>query len=474
MKPTVKLTLLMSLIVSLPACSLMPDYQRPQPAIEISDSPDTVETAAVSELGWKEFYRDQSLQQLISIALDNNQQLRASSLSVEQLQKQYRIQRAARYPGVDVEGAASRERIPPTVSSVSSGINEQYSVGLGVTAWEIDFFGRIDSLSQSALQQYFASQSARNSLQLSLIAQVADAWFSWQTSHAQYQLAVDTREVREESYRLIEKRFDNGLASELDLRQSETAVHEARVLEAQYQQQANQNFTSLQLLTGQNLDKTEWLADWQQIGQLRDLPANLSSEVLLQRPDVLQAEHQIQSDNADIGVARAAFFPRISLTASLGLVGSAPAQLTETGSRQWQIAPQFTLPLLDWGVNQANLDVAELQKEISIANYQQVIQEAFKEVRDEMEARTTLDEQLKAQNDLTAATGRSLELARSRFDAGVDSYLDVLDAQRSSISSQLSQIDIRLQRLRNQLTLYKALGGGLFETAKSDVDVVAN
>lgn len=462
MKQRLRVVALTGLLLSVSACSFIPDYQRPDPAIQLDDSHDSAELD-VAELGWREFYRDPALQQLITIALENNQQLRASSLSVEQLQKQYRIQRAAQYPAVNVEGSASRERSPEALGfSAGSGISEQYRVGLGITAWEIDFFGRLDSLSKSALQQFFASQAARDSLQLSLIAQVADAWFSWQANLAQYQLAVETREARDESYRLIQKRFDNGLASELDLRQAETAVHEARVLEAQYQQQANQSFTTLQLLSGQNLDKDQWQADWQQIGQLRDIPAQLSSAVLLQRPDVMQAEHQIQSDNADIGAARAAFFPRISLTAGLGLASSTPAQLTETGSRQWQIAPQFTLPLLYWGVNQANLDVAKLEKEISIANYQQVIQQAFKEVRDQMEARITLDDQIKAQHDLTAATQRSLALARSRFDAGVDSYLDVLDAQRSSISSKLNLIDIRLQRLRNQLTLYKALGGGLY------------
>lgn len=472
MRSIIGKSLAIGLVTVLSACSLIPDYQQPEPGVELADATATSETAA-ADLGWREFFQDQALQDLIQRALDNNRELQVASLSVRQLEAQYRIQRAARLPAVDAEGAASRSRTPESLSFTGdSGINEQYSVGLGITSWEMDFFGRIDSLSQSALQQYFASQAARNNVQLSLVAEVADAWFSWHAARAQYQLAVDTREVREESYRLIQKRFDNGLASELDLRQSETAVHEARVLEAQYRQQANQFFTTLQLLSGDTLDKQAWQADWQHIGRMRDIPANLSSQVLRQRPDVLQAEHQIKSANADIGAARAAFFPRISLTTSLGLAGSAPAQLTETGSRQWQIAPQFTLPLLDWGVNQANLDVAELQKDINIANYQGVIQQAFKEVRDEMEARTTLDEQIRAQNDLTEATSRSLALAQSRFDAGVDSYLDVLDAQRSSINSQLNLIDIRLQRLRNQLTLYKALGGGLLET--TEVAEVAN
>lgn len=456
----------LGLVSVLSACSMIPDYERPEPVIDISATSQQ-EADNIAELGWREFYKDPALQQLIAIALDNNQNLRVSSLTVEQLQKQYRIQRAAQLPMIDAQADASRQRTPETLSfSNRSGVTEQYSVGVGISSWEIDFFGRIDSLSESALQQYFASQAARDSAQLALIAQVADAWFSWQATLEQYQLSVNTREVRQQSYDLIEKRFNSGLASELDLRQAETAVHEARVLEAQFLQQANQTFTTLQLLSGQTLDKSQWQADWQDVGALQDIPADLNSDVLLQRPDVMQAEYQIKSSNASIGAARAAFFPRISLTASLGFAGTAPSQLSESGSRQWAIAPQFTLPLLDWGVNQANLDVSKLQKDINIANYQQVIQQAFKEVRDQMEARYTLDDQYAAQNDLTAATARSLELAQYRFDAGVDSYLDVLDAQRSSINSQLNQIDIRLQRLRNQLTLYKALGGGLFETEK--------
>lgn len=450
------------LTIAVSACSMIPAYERPQPVISLENNVGTA-SLPVAELGWQQFYQNATLQELIKMALEHNQELKIASLSVQQLQQQYRIQRAARLPTIDAQGEASRSRTPESLSFLDrGGINEQYSVGLGITSWEIDFFGRIDSLSRSALQQYFASRAARDSAQLSLIAEVADSWFSWQASQAQATLAADTRQAREETYHLIRKRFDNGLASELDVRQAETAVHEARILEAQARQQANQFFTTLQLLTGQTLDKAQWQADWQAIGQLRDLPTDLSSEVLLQRPDVQQAEHQIKSANADIGAARAAFFPRISLTASLGLAGTTPAQLTEAVSRQWQIAPQFTLPLLDWGVNQANLDVAELQKDINIADYQQIIQQAFKEVRDEMEARITLDDQLQAQQDLTRASERSLELARSRFDAGIDSYLDVLDAQRSAINSKLNLISIELQRLRNQLTLYKALGGGLY------------
>lgn len=466
LKP-LKLSVAITVILTVSACSLIPDYKRPEPNIAIADQ-SSEDSLNVAQLGWKEFYLDPKLKQLISLALANNQDLKISSLTVEQLREQFRIQKAAELPTVNAQGSINRERTPKSLSSTgSSEVSNVYSVGLGVSAWELDFFGRLDSLSESALQQFLASKSARDNVQLSLIAQVADAWFSWLASNQQQQLSSETREARAESYQLIEKRFKNGLASELDVRQAETALHEARVLEAQYQQQANQDFTSLQLLVGQTLDKDEWKKDWYEIKTLRDIPANLTSDILLKRPDVMQAEYTIKSANADIGAARAAFFPRISLTTSLGFGGTSFGQLGEASSRQWAIAPEFTLPLLDWGVNQANLNVAELQKDINIAQYQQVIQEAFKEVRDEMEARYTLDAQLEAQNDLTASTKRSLELAKYRFDAGIDSYLDVLDAQRSSISSKLNQIDTRLLRLRNQLTLYKALGGGLYEKTPS-------
>lgn len=466
MKP-IKLSVAITALLTISACSLMPDYQRPDPSIAIANQ-SAEDSINVAELGWKDFYLDPKLEQLISIALANNQNLKISSLTVEQLREQFRIQKAAKLPTVNAEGSVTRQRTPGSLNARrQSEITDTYSVGLGISAWELDFFGRIDSLSESALQQFLASKSARDSMQLTIIAQVADAWFSWLASNEQQQLSSETRKARDESYQLIEKRFQSGLASELDVRQAETALHEARVLEVQYQQQANQNFTNLQLLVGQTLDKDEWKKSWYEMKTLRDIPANLTSDVLLKRPDVMQAEYTIKSANADIGAARAAFFPRISLTTSLGYGGTSFGQLGEASSRQWAIAPQFTLPLLDWGVNKANLNVAELQKDINIAKYQQVIQEAFKEVRDEMEARYTLDAQLEAQNDLTASTKRSLQLAQYRFDAGIDSYLDVLDAQRSSINSELSQIDTRLLRLRNQLTLYKALGGGLYEETPS-------
>ena len=467
MNAKLKLISVITLSAALGACSMIPDYQRPANPVMLESSESIVNASLAADTGWQEFYQDKQLQQLIALSLENNRNLRATIFQVEQLRAQYKIQRAERLPAVDGTASATRQRVPEGVSSGSQaigggGIYEEYQIGVGISAWEIDFFGRIDSLQQAALEQFLASEASRKSIQLTLVSEVADAWFSWQATIAQLEFSRSTREAREESYELINKRFESGLASELALRQAETALHEARIAESRYQQQANQNFTALELLVGQTLDRQQWTAKWgEDVHTLQDLPVNLSSEVLLSRPDVMQAEHQLKAANANIGAARAAFFPRISLAAAIGLGGSTPSDLTNSGSRLWQISPQLSLPLLDWGVNDANLDVAELQKDINIARYQETIQQAFKEVLDEMQARQTLDAQLNAQQDLTKATGRSLQLAEIRYDAGVDSYLEVLDAQRSHIDAQLAQIDTQLARLRNQLTLYKALGAGL-------------
>lgn len=465
MNAKLKLISVMTLSAVLSACSMIPEYQRPANPVTLESSESIVDASLAADTGWQEFYQDKQLQQLIALSLENNRNLRATVLQVEQLRAQYKIQRAELLPAVNANASATRQRVPESLNTTGlggSGVYEEYQIGVGVSAWEIDFFGRIDSLQQAALEQFLASEASRKSIQLTLVSEVADAWFSWQATNAQLEFSRSTREAREESYELINKRFESGLASELALRQAETALHEARIAESLYQQQANQNFTALELLVGQTLNRKQWTVKWDdEAHTLQDLPVNLSSEVLLARPDVIQAEHQVKAANANIGAARAAFFPRISLTTSLGLGGSSPSNLTNTGNRLWQISPQLSLPLLDWGVNDANLDVAELQKDINIARYQQTIQQAFKEVLDEMQARVTLDAQLTAQQDLTKATGRSLELAEIRYDAGVDSYLEVLDAQRSHIDAQLAQIDTQLARLRNQLTLYKALGGGL-------------
>lgn len=450
--------------VALGGCSMIPEYNTPDSPMSLPQSSDANESITAADLGWREFYQDPQLQEMISLSLSNNRNLQATALMVEQLRAQYRIRRAERLPLIQGEAGYARQRFSPSSNEFGqSGIFEEYSVGVGIPAWEIDFFGRLDSLKQAALQEYLSSEAALKSTQLTLVAEVADAYLSWQASLAQLELSVSTQKAREESYQLINRRYEGGLSSELALRQAETALHEARIAVAQFQQIANENFTLLELLVGQPLQANNYQAQWDTETALRDLPDNIESDVLLDRPDVISAELDVRMANANIGAARAAFFPRISLTTGLGLAGSSPADLTDGSNRTWQIAPQLRVPLLDWGINTANLDVAALQKEVTVVRYQEVIQMAFKETFDELQARQTLEDQLNAQRDLTFATSRSLELAERRFDAGVDSYLEVLDAQRSLIDAQLSEIATALARLRNQLTLYKALGGGLYE-----------
>ncbi len=463
-----------SLSVLLSACSMMPEYQQPANPMDakVADA-EQQQTQAAINIGWRDFYQDEQLQNLIASALTHNRDLQATALRVEQLRAQYQIQRAEQFPAVDGDAGYSRQRFQSSqvqggsAGGNVSGIFEEYSVGVGVPSWEIDLFGRLESMEEAALQSYFASDAGRKSTQLTLVSEVADAYFSWQASEAQSRYAGDTLETLRSNLSLVEKRFEAGLASELDVRQAERLVHEARIQQTRFRQQANQNFTLLELLVGQPLDRATLDTRWSSDTTLHALPDELTSEALLQRPDVMQAEYEIKAANADIGAARAAFYPRLSLTTSLGLSGNNPADLTDLSNRTWQIAPQFTLPLIDWGVNDANLDVAELEKEITIQRYQEVIQTAFKEVYDELQARQTLDDELAAQQDLTKSSERSVSLAEKRFDAGVDSFLDVLDARRSLLEVELAQIDTRLAQLRNQVTLYKALGGGLLENSHS-------
>lgn len=456
-----RLTLTMGSLVLLSACSLAPVHETPDMSVADRLSSAINETTPAREIAWQDFYQNPQLKTLIAKALSNNHDLRTAALRVEQVRAQYRIREADRFPPLDGNAAISRQRSPAAMSFVNnSQVVDQYSVGVGIASWEIDIFGRIRNLSEQALQEFFASQSARDSVQLSLIAEVADTFYSWHSDIAQLKLAENTRDARAESYQLIQQRFDNGLASELELRQAETLLHSARVDVARFQQQLNQRFTALQLLVAETLDSSEWQAD-ESLLDFAELPADLDSETLLQRPDVIEAEYRLKAANANIGAVRAEFFPRISLTSSLGLLGTSPANMLNTSARSWQISPQLTVPIIDWGRNQAQLDVAELEREILIVQYQQVLEQAFKEVHDELQAQQTLDDQLHALQDLTLASKRGLELAELRYEQGLDSYLEVLDAQRTVLDAQQAEISVKLARTRNQLTLYKAMGGGL-------------
>ena len=469
---------LLSLAVAafvLGGCSLIPDYQQPAapvaaqypqgPAYSPADAPNQ----AAAEQGWKQFFRDPALQQLIQTALENNRDLRVAALNIDAYAAQYRIQRADLFPAVSADGAGSRQRVPARLSQTGeSGITSQYSATLGISAYELDLFGRIRSLSEQALQLYFATEEARRSTQLSLVANVANAYLTLQADKELLKLTQDTLGAFEESFKLTSRSAEVGVASALDLAQSRTSVENARAQLARYTRQVAQDENGLTLLLGTGLPsnlQTKPLAD----DLLSEVPAGLPSDLLQRRPDILQAEYNLKAANANIGAARAAFFPSISLTANAGTLSPDLSGLFKGGSGTWSFAPQISLPIFNAGSLRASLDYAKIQKEINVAQYEKSIQTAFREVSDALAGETTLAEQVRALQAQARAESSRFELSDLRYRNGVSTYLDLLDAQRSLFTAQQLVVQTRLIQRQNQVSLYKALGGGW-----SDNDVVAN
>ncbi len=459
----------------LSGCSLIPDYQRPEtpvaaqypqgPAYEATNAPGQ----AAAEQGWKQFFHDPALQQLIQVALENNRDLRVAALNIDAYAAQYRIQRADLFPAVSATGSGSRQRVPARASqSGEAAISSSYSATLGISAYELDLFGRVRSLSEQALQSYFATEEARRSTQISLVANVANAYLTWQADKELLKLTQETLGAYEQSFKLTSRSAEVGVASALDLSQARTAVENARVQLARYTRQVAQDENSLTLLLGTGLPanlSSQPLSD----DLLSEVPAGLPSDLLQRRPDILQAERNLLAANANIGAARAAFFPSISLTANAGTLSPDLSGLFKGGSGTWTFAPQINLPIFNAGSLRASLDYAKIQKDINVAQYEKSIQTAFQEVSDGLAARQTYNEQLQAQTDFVAANQDYYRLAERRYRIGVDSNLTFLDAQRQLFSAQQSLITDRLAQLTSEVNLYKALGGGWnAETGKNE------
>ena len=450
----------------LSGCSLIPDYQQP-PAPMASQWPQgqayapAEATASAAEQGWRDYFRDPALQQLIETALVNNRDLRVAVLNIEAYRAQYRIQRADLLPAVSADGGGSRQRLPADVEqTASAGISSQYSATLGISAYELDLFGRVRSLSQQALEIYLSSEEARRSTQISLVASVATAYLTWQADQALLQLTEDTLAAYEQSYQLTLRSSQIGVASALDLSQSRTSVEGARVKLAQYQRLVAQDRNGLTLLLGSGLPADLPASQPLDAELLSQVPAGLPSDLLQRRPDILEAEHLLKAANANIGAARAAFFPRISLTANAGSLSPDLSGLFGGGSGTWLFQPQISLPIFTAGSLRASLDYAKIQKDIGVARYEQSIQTAFQEVADGLAARQTYQRQLQAQRDLVEANQDYYRLAERRYRIGIDSNLTFLDAQRSLFSAQQALISDRLAQLTSEVNLYKALGGG--------------
>ena len=458
-------TLTLALAAALASgCTLIPDYQRPAapvPASFPNAAPATAATAA-DAIAWRDYFADNRLREVIALALANNRDLRVAALNIEKARAQYRIQRADLFPAVGASGGMNAQRLPEDLTSNGEAeVNRSYSATIGFSAYELDFFGRIRSLNAQALETYLGTEEARRSAQISLVAEVANAWLRLAADRERLALARSTYEARQKSHDLTRRSFEAGAVSALDLHQAETLLHNARADAARYRSFVAQDENALALIVGAPVPAEllpATLTD--SISAVAELPAGVPSEVLVRRPDILQAERALRAANASIGAARAAFFPSISLTAAAGSASSTLGGLFDGGSGTWSFIPQVRIPIFEAGRLQASLEVAEVQRDIHVAQYEKAIQSAFREVADALAERATLAEQLDARRRLVEATESGFRLSEARYKGGVDSYLGLLDAQRTLYAAELDLIGVRLADAANRVTLYKVLGGG--------------
>ena len=456
------------IVAFLGGCTLTPEYTRPVSPVPLAWPTGTAYQAAnlansaatVSELKWQEFFTDEKLRQVIVMALNNNRDLRLAALNVERARALYGIQRAGLLPTVNTVGTVSKQRVPGDLTSSGNATNlEQYNVNLGISSWEIDFFGRIRSLKDNALEQYLAMDQTRRSAQILLLSAIANSYLALAADRESLALVTSTLAAQEASYKLVRRRYDVGLASEIDLNRAQSQVETARGDIARYTQLAAQDENALSLLVGAPVPQALMPPELGSVSPPKEISPGLSSELLLQRPDVLAAEHVLKAANANIGAARAAFFPRISLTTSIGTASADLSGLFKSGQGTWSFAPQITMPIFDARTWSA-YDVTMIEREMSVSQYEKAIQVAFREVSDALAVQGTVNQQLTAQQSLVNAVAKTYRLSNLRYNKGIDSYLDVLDAQRSLYAAQQGLIMLRLSRLTNLVTLYKVLGWG--------------
>lgn len=414
---------------------------------------------ATADIGWRDFFTDPRLQEVIALALQNNRDLRVAMLNVDKARAQYRIQRADRLPALAANGQLLR-------SGGDVPVSDQYSVDLGISGFELDLFGRVRNLSEAALQQYFVSAESRRAAQLTLVASVAQSWLNLAADGELLRVAESTLESYQSSLQLIEQRERLGAASALELSQSQTLLETARADVARFRGQVAQDRNALNLLVGQGVAANLLPDDFvPQISGLEPLPAGVPGDVLLRRPDVMAAEHQLLAGNANIGAARAAFFPSISLTGAIGSASNELSGLFNSGTRVWSFMPQLTLPIFQGGRLRANLGMATADRDIALAQYEKAIQSGFREVADALALEQALSEQRRAQQALLDAAQRAHDLSQARYDAGMDSFLVLLDARRTLYAARQSLVATQLAEQANRVTLYKVLGGGWREHA---------
>ncbi|NVZ22585.1 efflux transporter outer membrane subunit [Pseudomonas costantinii] len=441
--------------------NLAPQYQQPDAPVPVQwQSGVTGEVAA--DIHWQQFFTDSRLAQLQTLGLANNRDLRLASLNIEKAQAQYRIQRAAAFPTIDASISGTHSRTPGSLSGTgAAATSHDYSAQLGLSSYEIDVFGRVQNLQDEALESYLALTETRRSTQISLVAEVATAWLTLAADNERLQLARQTLASQQSTYELTQRSHALGGSAALDVAQAQTTVESARGDVAEYESQILQDRNALRLLVGSDIpDALLPGTHLQSAATLVQVPAQLPSSLLQRRPDVLAAEHSLKSANIDIGAARAAFFPSISLTANAGSASAALSSLFKGGSGAWTFAPSISVPIFDAGSNRATLDAAKVERDIQVQTYQQTLQTAFKEVADALAVRSTLDQRLDAQQGLTDASRKSFELSDALYRAGSQSYLQALDSQRSLYSAEQDLITLRLAEQSNRVSLYKVMGGG--------------
>jgi multidrug efflux system outer membrane protein len=453
------------IVVWLSGCTMIPSYQRPEAPIpenfpEAAAKAVAEDTVAVAEIPWRDFIQDGKLCHLIELSLANNRDLRLAALNVEQVRGLYKIQREELYPSF--YGTASGSRQSASRDLLSQGqkrITETYRADLSLLSWEIDFFGRLRSLSAKALHEYFASEQARRGAQIVLISSVANGYLSLAADQESLLLAENTYKSQQEAYELVERQYKQGLATELDLRRAQIPREAARGDMLRYRRQAAISENALRLLVGTDLPEELMPKSLDDVALPATLASGLSSGVLLQRPDILAAEQQLRAAYAMIGVARAAFFPNIALIGNYGTASTELSKLFEGSSSTWGFSPQLSMPIFDARVWSAHR-VSKVQREIALTQYEKTIQTAFRETADSLALCATIGEQLAAQKDLVEANEETYRLARFRYEKGIDNYLSVLDAQRSMFSAQQGLVSLKMAEHSSRLQLYAALGGG--------------
>lgn len=443
-------------------CALAPKYTRPALPVSSTLPAAAAEGEAAAETPWQEFITDTRLRSVVGMVLANNRDLRAAALNAERVGALYRVQRAELYPTVGAAAAGQVSRVPKSLSPTGKAeTSEQYSVSLGVTAWELDLFGRIRSLKAQALNQYLAAQQLAVATRTSLVAATASTYLALAADAENRSLAESTLQAQQQSLELIQRSRAAGIASELDVRQAQSQVEAARAERARYRGLVELDQHALEMLAGAPLPPDLLPESLARVQPVRSVSAGLSSEVLLRRPDILAAEYQLRGANANIGAARAAYFPRISLTAALGLLSPDLSGLFKAAAGTWSFAPQVVAPIFTAGATKANLEAARLSRDAAVTQYEAAIQTAFREVSDALSLRTTLVEQRSAEESLVTALQETHRLSEARYKAGMDGYLGVLVAQRALFGAQQALVGVRLAEQQNLVTLYKVLGGGV-------------